>query len=199
MRITTHRPITVCSIYIPQSHKLTLQQLVDLKNQLPKPYIITGTSTPTALFGAMNKPLMQGARFLKACWLKKNTHVLNHTSLTYLIISILKTTSVDLSLCSPGLPASLTWSTIDITWFSDTIQLPSTQPYRRSTTPLPYVNIQKQTGQPLHKNANTFWTLTQNSWILHKQTVRNLSETYQNSAPTQEKNNLGSITTALSR
>jgi hypothetical protein len=40
--ISLHKTITLCSIYIPPQYKLELQELSNLLNQLPSPYIIMG-------------------------------------------------------------------------------------------------------------------------------------------------------------
>ena len=42
VRITSHKPITICSIYLPPGDNPTLNQLVDLHDQLPKPLLIVG-------------------------------------------------------------------------------------------------------------------------------------------------------------
>ena len=50
VRITSHQPITICSIYP------TLKQLTDHQDQLPKPLLIVGDSTPTVPCGTVKKP-----------------------------------------------------------------------------------------------------------------------------------------------
>ena len=42
VRISLHKTITLCSIYIPPQYKLELQELNNLITQLPSPYIIMG-------------------------------------------------------------------------------------------------------------------------------------------------------------
>ena len=42
IRATLHKTITICSIYIPPNTPITVHQLIDLYNQLPKPALILG-------------------------------------------------------------------------------------------------------------------------------------------------------------
>ena len=55
VRVTTHRPITICSIYIPPNENFSKQQLLDLKSQLPTPFIILGDfNSHSPLWGTQN-------------------------------------------------------------------------------------------------------------------------------------------------
>ena len=42
VRVTLHRVITVCSVYIPPNSKIDKKQLEDLTSQLPTPFILLG-------------------------------------------------------------------------------------------------------------------------------------------------------------
>ena len=168
VRITTHRPITVCSIYIPQSHKLTLQQLEDLQDQLPRPFIITGDFNAHSPLWGDGQTLDARGKILEGLLAKTNTHLLNDTSPTYLIPSTLKTTSVDLSLCSPELAPSLTWSTLDDTWFSDHYPITINSVSPEHTTPPPYFNFKKANWFAFTQECKSLLnTNTENKTIEH--------------------------------
>ena len=168
VRITTHRPITVCSIYIPQSHKLTLQQLEDLQDQLPRPFIITGDFNAHSPLWGEEQALDARGKILEGLLAKSNTHLLNDGSPTYLIPSTLKTTSVDLSLCSPELAPSLTWSTLDDTWFSDHYPITINSVSPEHTTPPPYFNFKKANWFAFTQECKSLLnTNTENKTIEH--------------------------------
>ena len=51
IRISTHRPLTICSIYLPPGAPVTLEQLLNLHSQLPTPFILLGDFKPITPFG----------------------------------------------------------------------------------------------------------------------------------------------------
>ena len=118
-RVTAFKPITICSVYLPPDEPLTLNQLIELTNQLPEPYVIIGDfNAHSPMWGTSDSTDLKG-KILEDLLTKTNTFLLNDTSPTYLIPASLKTTSVDLSMCSPDLATSLDWSTLDDTHGSD--------------------------------------------------------------------------------
>ena len=42
VRLTSFKTLTICSLYIPPSHRLCFQDLDELVQQLPKPYLLLG-------------------------------------------------------------------------------------------------------------------------------------------------------------
>ena len=119
VRITSFKPITICTIYLPPGDNITLNQLTNLQNQLPIPYIIVGDfNAHSPMWGITDSTDLKG-KIIEDLLTKTNTFLLNDTSPTYLIPASLKTTSVDLTMCSPDLATSLDWSTLDDTHGSD--------------------------------------------------------------------------------
>ena len=131
VRVTLHRAITICSVYVPPDRHLSLRELDDLRDQLPKPFIIMGdlnghsslwdrhwTETPD-----------QRGKVVEDFLAQTNTALLNTGSPTYRNAHTLKTSAIDLTMCSPDLAASFRWSALDDTYGSDhmpTILTPDT-------------------------------------------------------------------------
>ena len=119
VKISTFRPITICSIYIPPTENFNLKQLKDIEIQLPKPYIILGDfNAHSPLWEQENKNDIKG-KIIEDLITQTNTILLNDKSPTYISPATLKTSSIDLTLCSPTLAPFLTWYTQEDTSFSD--------------------------------------------------------------------------------
>ena len=112
VRITLHRPITICSVYIPPNYPLALKELVHLRNQLPPPFIILGDfNAHSPLWG--NKPTDQKGKIIEDFLSKTNTSILNDKSPTFQNSSNLNQSSIDLTLCDPDLIPNFKWSALD--------------------------------------------------------------------------------------
>ena len=119
VRVSSFKPISICSLYLPPGENFTLNQLLNILTQLPKPYIILGDfNAHSPLWGNEGNPDIKG-KIVEDFLLQTNTCILNDSSHTYLIPANFKTTSVDLSMSSPDLAPNLEWTTLDDTYFSD--------------------------------------------------------------------------------
>ena len=118
VRVSSHRPVTVCSIYLPPGDRISLKQLTDLCDQLPSPYLILGDfNAHSPLWGEQERDTR--GKIVEDFLNKTDACILNNTSPTYLIPSTLKTTSVDLTFSSPDLAPNLNWSVLEDTHGSD--------------------------------------------------------------------------------
>lgn len=108
-RISLHKPITICSIYLPPSARWDHTDLLSLLAQLPPPVILLGdfnahgtlwgcTTTDTKGFEIENL-LLNG----DLCLLNKKTH-------TYIHPATGSRSALDLSFCSPSLFLDFSWS-----------------------------------------------------------------------------------------
>ena len=121
VRVTLHRPITICSVYVPPDRHLTLRELCDLRDQLPMPFIIMGDlNGHSALWDTQwtDTPNQRG-KVVEDFLAQTNTALLNTGSPTYRNAHTLKTSAIDLTMCSPDLAASFQWSALDDTHGSD--------------------------------------------------------------------------------
>ena len=119
VRVTAFRPITICLVYIPPKEKINYTQLHKLQNQLPQPYLIVGDFNAHSPLWEQTNTTDQKGKALEDFLSKTNSFLLNDTSPTYLIPASLKTSSVNLSICSPVFAPTLKWATLEDTHFSD--------------------------------------------------------------------------------
>ena len=119
VRVSAFRPFTVCSMYLPPNEHFSLTQLKNIQNQLPEPFIMLGDfNAHSPIWGNKDFSDTKG-KTIEDLLIQTNLCILNDHSPTYISPATLKTTSVDLSLCSPQLVPSLEWSTLDDTSHSD--------------------------------------------------------------------------------
>ena len=111
VRVTLHKPVTVCSLYLPPSQPLNLNDLKGLLEQLPSPYILVGDfNAHSKLWGNTSCPR---GKIVEDLLLQTNICLLNDISPTYVSPSTLNTSSIDLSLCDPDLFSHFSWSVLD--------------------------------------------------------------------------------------
>ena len=117
-RVTLHKPVTICSLYIPPDFNLNLNQLDNLINQLPTPFYILGDfNAHNPLWGSDN--INSKGKIIEDLLSKSNLSILNDGSPTYLDIGNHTESMIDLSLCSPDLTSDSLWSTINDPHHSD--------------------------------------------------------------------------------
>ena len=175
IRISAHRPFTICSIYLPPGAPIRLEQLLNLHSQLPTPLILLGD------FNAHN-PLWEKdsdsdvrGKIVEDFLTKTNLCLLNDTSPTYLDPRTFRTTSVDLTLCSPEIAPDFSWTTMDDPHHSDHFPI-QINPKIPSATPIPSIFNTKR--------AN--WTSFQTDCSLHlgpnkeDQTIEGFTQTLLN-------------------
>ena len=142
VRVSSHKAITVCSVYLPPGEPFSLKQLMDLHNQLPTPFLILGDfNAHSPLWGKQTQD--PKGKIVEDFILQTNTCILNNTSPTYLIPQTLKTTSVDLTLCSPDLASYLDWSVLDDTHGSDHFPIKIQEEIPQTSSPPNFFNFNK--------------------------------------------------------
>lgn len=117
--VTIETPLktTLCNVYLPDSH-WTYQQIRDLTDQLPQPFLIMGdfnSHSPT--WGS--ELLDTRGRRIERLLDEKNICVLNSGNATYFNARSNTFSRIDLSLCSPCLVPKLTWQTLNDLHSSD--------------------------------------------------------------------------------
>lgn len=111
-RVTCHRTITVCSLYLPPSSCVTAEQIDKLLMQLPPPVLLLGDfNAHSTLWG--NKSTDRKGKLVENTLLKHNLSLLNDNSTTYLHPGTGSATAIDLSLCSPDIFLDMEWSVGD--------------------------------------------------------------------------------------
>ena len=123
VRVNLFRPITICNIYFPNPSNdplFTVNNLVNLLKQLPKPYIILGDfNSKSPLWGCPDTD--NYGDIIEDFIFETGLCVLNDGSFTYekdvhyvaQPNPVRQTSAIDLTLCDPELLSSFTWSTLD--------------------------------------------------------------------------------------
>ena len=112
VRVTLHKTVTLCSIYIPPESRLRQQELDNLVDQLPTPYILLGD------FNGHN-PLWGGddyntlGRLMEKFISEQGLCFFNDGSYTYLHPGHGTYTAIDLTLTNSDLITDFTWTVSD--------------------------------------------------------------------------------------
>jgi exonuclease III len=118
VRVTLHRVITVCSVYLPPNSKVDKNQLEDLTSQLPTPYILLGD------FNGHNpmwdcKDFNNTGSIIEDFISSNNLCLMNNKKATYLHPATGHYSSLDLALCHPSVYLDYSWDVHDDTCGSD--------------------------------------------------------------------------------
>ena len=112
VKITLHRPITICSIYLPPSANIDISDLDAIVTQLPSPVLLLGDFNAHSPLWGCNSLDTKG----KICEDLLNRHnlcILNNKTPTYLHPATGSRTAIDLSICDHSLMLDLAWSVHD--------------------------------------------------------------------------------------
>ena len=108
-RVTLHRTITICSVYLPPSQPINLDKLNNLYQQLPSPAILLGDfNAHNILWGDKTDP--RGEQIEKFLTLN-NLCLWNDGSPTHISTGTGTFSSIDLSFCHPSLLLDFSWFT----------------------------------------------------------------------------------------
>ena len=107
-RITFHRTISVCSIYIQPKYKPNIQELDNLINQLPPPIILLGDfNAHNVLWGSQHTNT--SGTLIEKFMADHDLCLLNDGSNTYLHPGYGTFSAIDLTICSPTIFMDLKW------------------------------------------------------------------------------------------
>ena len=110
--VTLHRPISICSIYIPPKSKINLEDLDNLIGQLPQPFLLLGDFNGHHESWGCSDSNTRGQIIEK--FLERNSLcLLNDKSYTYLHPATGNLSTLDLSICQPRLFLDFEWQVLD--------------------------------------------------------------------------------------
>jgi len=112
VRVTCHKTITVCSIYLPPSDVFNSTDFYDLLNQLPSPVLIVGDFNAHSTLWGCTKVDRRG-KIIEDLITKSNLCILNNASTTYVHPATGSVSAIDLSMCSPDIFLDTHWETLD--------------------------------------------------------------------------------------
>ena len=107
-RVSLHRTITVCSLYLPPSETVSKDELLRLFSQLPAPFIILGDFNGHSPLWGSDDHNTRGREVEKAIE-EFDLSVFNDRSPTYVHPASNSHTVVDLSVCDPTLLLDFDW------------------------------------------------------------------------------------------
>ena len=112
VQISLNKTIALCSIYLPPSSPIDDKKLHNFINQLPKPFILMGDyNSHHTLWGC--RDTNNRGRTTEDFITEHDLVLLNDTSSTYLHPATGSFSSLDLTVCSPGIFPDLNWKVVD--------------------------------------------------------------------------------------
>ena len=160
VNISLNKTITVCSIYLPPSLPIDIKKLDHLIDQLPNPFILMGDfNSHHTLWGCANTN--DKGRIIEDFVTRHDLVLINDKSSTYLHPATGSYSSLDLTICSPGISPDFNWKVIDDLHGSDHFPIqvseigPSTQqhPQRWKLHKANWEQFKVRCEQTIHPNA----------------------------------------------
>ena len=109
---TIRKVLTICSIYIPPNDKINKQQLEDLINQLPRPFMIVGDfNGHSKLWGCVDNN--EKGNIIEDFLIENDLCLLNEGKSTYLHPASGSYSAIDLSICNSGILLDFEWDIIE--------------------------------------------------------------------------------------
>ena len=118
VRVTLHRPVTVCSVYIAPTSRLDPILLENLVRQLPSPFLLLGDFNAHSPLWGNNNSDVKG-QIIENFLTNSELYLFNDLSPTYLHPASGTFTSIDLSISSPSLALDFSWQVLSDSHGSD--------------------------------------------------------------------------------
>ena len=112
VRVTLHKTITVCSVYLPPNVSIEYEDLQNLIKQLPEPFILLGDLNGHSPLWGCSDSNTRG-RYIENCLVQNDLCLFNDKSKTYIHPATGHMSSLDLSICSPSLYLDYTFHVHD--------------------------------------------------------------------------------------
>ena len=112
VNISLNKTITLCSVYLPPRLPIDVKKLDDLIDQLPEPFILMGDfNAHHTLWGCIDTN--DKGRIIEDFVTKHDLVLLNEKSSTYLHPATGSYSSLDLTICSPGIFPDFNWKVFE--------------------------------------------------------------------------------------
>ena len=145
VRITLHRTITLCSIYISPSDTCNQHDLADLLTQLPPPIVLMGDfNAHSPLWG--DKLLDRRGKIVEDFINYNNLCSINDKTSTYIHSATGAKTSIDITIADPSLLLDLSWRVHDDLCGSDHFPIVVTSNKPIPPSRVPTWKLKKATG-----------------------------------------------------
>ena len=117
-RVSLSHDISLCSIYVPPHQSLAISELENVIQQLKSPFILCGDfNAHSPLWGGSN--IDSKGKIIEKLLEQSNICLWNDDSATYLHPALGSFSSIDLSMCSPGIFLNYQWRVEEDQWGSD--------------------------------------------------------------------------------
>ena len=150
VKITTHKTITLCSMYVPPFRQLTESALNKVLDQLPRPYLIMGDFNAHSILWGNDSTDSKG-RTMENIISDNNLCLFNNKSTTYLHPATGAKTSIDLTLSSPNIFIDYSWQVLDDVCGSD------------------HYPIKIDSNEPSQIKRNARWIFNKADWVSFKE------------------------------
>ena len=120
VRVTLDKPISICSIYISEEdwRVISPDEIKKLIEDIPHPKIVTGDWNARSLLWHSDISCTKG-KYLEEIFDKLNMVVIDEDMQTHISTANNSSSHIDITIVSPALRTSITWTTFDDTYSSD--------------------------------------------------------------------------------
>ena len=116
--VVSFKTLTICSIYLPPHTQVTVRDMEELVEQLPKPFILVGDfNAHSSMWGSMTTDTR--GQIIEDFIMTNDICILNTNAPTYCTPSTGKMSCLDLAFCSSDLYIHLNWEVHDNPYGSD--------------------------------------------------------------------------------
>ena len=118
IRCQLHKLITICSLYLPPSTNIAIDEIQELISQLPPPFLLLGDFNARSPIWGDSTTNGKG-RIIESLLLQNSCSILNTGMPTHLHIQTDTLSCIDISLCSSDLITEAEWNVCDDLFNSD--------------------------------------------------------------------------------
>ena len=141
-RVSLHKTITLCSLYLSPTTPLVKDDLLHLFNQLPSPFLILGDFNGHSPLWGDDQYNIRG-KIVEAAFTEFDLCVLNNGTPTYLHPASASTTCIDITVCDPSVILDFDWHVHDDQCGSDHFPIIVTTVGNEEETPMGRWNLKK--------------------------------------------------------
>ena len=141
-RVSLHKTITICSLYLPPTTPIVKEDLMHLFQQLPSPFFILGDFNGHSPLWGSDQYNIRG-RIIESVLDELDLCVLNSGTPTYLHPASASATCIDLTVCDPSIMLDFEWHVHDDQCGSDHFPVVVSPVDNEEDTPVGRWNLKK--------------------------------------------------------
>lgn len=129
--VPNYKKITICNIYLPPNENFTNEQIENIIDQLPRPYMIVGDFNSHNTIWGSTRTDTRGRKIETI--LNDNRVLLNDGTPTHFCANTGNFSNIDLSICDASLTPDLEWEVLSLLWGSHHFPIKITFPQSQDT------------------------------------------------------------------